>query len=552
MNQANQLNYSYNQWRSSFLRTTLLVASVFGLIAIVPNIISSALVFKIIYSVVYLALLAVSFLKVNDEIRASVLVGLVFIVSVSGFPESGSIGSGRLFLLGAISLACLLFSWKAGAVIFGAGSVAYAFFGWLILTQRITLIDPTVQAGDAVFWIGNYASLLILSALIIVGIGLSQSEYRRSEQRAKELLTELSEERSALEQRVEERTRNLDRLTTQLQAVAEVGKSITSYRNLSELLQSACFLIHDKFGYYHVGIFLLDERKQYAVLAAANSEGGQRMLERGHQLKIGETGIVGYVSENLEARIALDVGDDAVFFNNPDLPDTRSEMALPIVSSGQILGVLDVQSVEPNAFVQDDIETLQTLAEQLAIAIQNANLFNETNKALEATRATYGQLSREAWNYILRTQARVGFLATPPTTIRIQSETLEDSVSKAIQMGDIIHGGDNLTIGVPVKIRGQVIGAIRLKKSEIADAWSQEEINLAISLADQLSGALESARLYNESQRRAYRESILSDISARITASPSREAIIRETVQELGQSFANVSVAFQLLERGNE
>lgn len=552
MGHLDQFDYSYHTWRSSFLRTTLIVAAIFGALALAPNILTSALIYKIIYSVVYLSILATAFLKVSDNIRAGVLIGLLFVVSASGFIESGSIGSGRLYLLGSIALACLLFSWKAGLLIFGAGSVVYALAGWLILSQRVTMSDPFVLPGEGGFWVSNYASLLVLSMLVIVGIRLSQNEYKNSEQRAKRFFSDLEAERSSLEQRIQERTDKLSRLSTQLQAVAEVGKSIASYRDLSDLLHSACFLINEKFGYYHVGIFLLDERRQYAVLAAANSEGGQRMLERGHQLKIGETGIVGYVSENIEARIALDVGDDAVFFDNPDLPDTRSEMALPIVSSGRILGVLDVQSTEPNAFIQDDVETLQTLAEQLAIAIQNANLFSETSKTLDATRATYGQVSREAWNYILRTQARIGFLATPPTTIRVQSENLDEDISKAAQTGDLIHGGDNLTIGVPIKIRGQVIGAIRLKKAEIAEAWTQDEINLAISLAEQLSGALESARLYNESQRRAYRESILSDIAARITASPSRDTIIRETVQELGQAFSNVSVAFQLLERENK
>ena len=196
-------------------------------------------------------------------------------------------------------------------------------------------------------------------------------------------------------------------------------------------------------------------------------------------------------------------------------------------------------------------KTLYILADQLAIAIQNANLFSEAEKALESTRATYGQLSREAWNRILRSQARVGFLATPPSTVQIQSEALEPNIAKAIETGDLIHDADGLTISVPVKIRGQIIGAIRLKKSDIAEAWTQDETNLAIALSDQLSGALESARLYRESQQRAYRESLVSDISARINASATRDLIIRETVQELGQSLLNTSVTFQLLDQSS-
>lgn len=356
---------------------------------------------------------------------------------------------------------------------------------------------------------------------------------------------------SNFEERIAERTRETERRSILLKAVADVGKAITSFRDLSELLQQTTYLINDNFGYYHIGIFLLDEHKEYAVLSAANSEGGRRMLERGHQLKVGETGIVGYVTQNAKARIALDVGKDAVYFDNPDLPETRSEMALPLIVSGQILGALDVQSTEPQAFSDEDSATLQILAEQLAVAIQNANLFNETEKALEASRAAYSELSREAWSKILRNQPRIGFIATPPTTTRTHSEVVEPSIAKAFDTGDIIIGNDNLTISIPVKVRGQTIGAIRLKKAEIAEAWTQEEINLAIALSDQVSGALESARLYRESQQTGAREALVSDISSRISAISNTDAILRETVQELGQALGDASVTFQLLNQFN-
>ena len=351
------------------------------------------------------------------------------------------------------------------------------------------------------------------------------------------------------EERLAERTQEIKRRSNLLRAVADVGKAITSYRDLSELLQQTTYLIHENFGYYHVGIFLLDEHKEFAVLSATNSEGGRRMLEKKHQLKVGETGIVGFVAQNAKARIALDVGKDAVYFDNPDLPQTRSEMALPLVVGGQILGALDVQSTESQAFSEEDSSTLQILAEQLAVAIQNANLFNETEKALDASRAAYSEVSREAWSKILRNQTRVGFIATPPTTTQTRSDVVEPSIAKAFETGDLIIGSDNLTISIPVKVRGQAIGAIRLKKADIAEAWTQEETNLAIALSDQLSGALESARLYRESQQRGARESLVSDISARISAISNTETIMRETVQELGQTLGNASVTFQLLDQ---
>ncbi len=225
---------------------------------------------------------------------------------------------------------------------------------------------------------------------------VSEDEAGRVIQAFNRLAVEIESNQSSLKQRSDDLTDK----TLKLETISKVAREITSIRDLPSVLATATNLVHENFGYYHVGIFLLDERKEYAVLVATNSEGGQKMLERGHQLKIGETGIVGHVAESLQARIALDVGSDAVFFNNPDLPQTRSELALPLVISGQILGVIDVQSTQPMAFKQEDITILQILAEQLAIAIQNASLFSEAEKALESSRLAFGELSREAWSKI--------------------------------------------------------------------------------------------------------------------------------------------------------
>lgn len=356
---------------------------------------------------------------------------------------------------------------------------------------------------------------------------------------------------TSLENKIAENELEMERRNNLLKAISDVGKATTSFRTISELLQQTTYLIHNDFGYYHVGVFLLDERGEYAILTASNSEGGQRLLEKKHQLQVGETSIVGYVTSNAKARIALDVGQDAVYFDNPDLPQTRSEIALPLVVGGQVLGALDVQSVESQAFGEDDISTLQILAEQIAIAIQNAKLFEETEKALDAARVVYGEVSREAWSKILHNQPRIGYIATQPSTVEMHGDQIEPSLAKAFETGDLILAPDGLTISVPIKIRGQAIGAIRLKKSDISEAWTQEETNLAISLSDQLSGALESARLYRESQQRAARESLVSDISTRISSVSSMDAILRETVQELGQAIGNASVSFQLIDQAD-
>jgi len=196
------------------------------------------------------------------------------------------------------------------------------------------------------------------------------------------MTTQLRDLFETLESRVRERTRQLAEQnealqlrSRQLQTVADVARNIVSTRQVDSLLTLVTRLVSERFGFYHAGIFLLDEPGEFAVLRAASSPGGIRMLERQHKLRVGQVGIVGYVTGTGEPRIATDVGEDAVFFNNPDLPETRSEMALPLKLGDLIIGALDVQSIEPDAFSQEDVALFTTLADQISVAIENANAY---------------------------------------------------------------------------------------------------------------------------------------------------------------------------------
>src|SRR5919108_140765 len=189
----------------------------------------------------------------------------------------------------------------------------------------------------------------------------------------------------------------LQRRAKQFESIAHVARTISSTRNLDVLLSQITTVISQEFGFYHVGIFLLDTAKEYAVLSAANSPGGKYMLERGHRLRIGETGLVGFVTATGKPRVAMDTGADAVFFDNPDLPETRSEMALPLHVGEDIIGALDVQSTEPNSFLQEDINILSTLADQVSIAIQNARQFEETRKVLNESEVLSRQFIQTGW-----------------------------------------------------------------------------------------------------------------------------------------------------------
>jgi PAS domain S-box-containing protein len=186
-----------------------------------------------------------------------------------------------------------------------------------------------------------------------------------------------------LEQQVMARTVQLARRSAQLRVAAEVARDATTAHSLDDLLDNAVNLVRDRFGFYHAGIFITDQRGEYAVLRSATGEAGRQMLEHEHRLKVGQVGIVGHVCAGGEPRIALDTGADAVYFDNPFLPDTRSEMALPMRVGGRAIGALDVQSTEEAAFDQDDIEIMQVMADQLAVAIERTRLFEQAQATLE-------------------------------------------------------------------------------------------------------------------------------------------------------------------------
>ncbi len=206
-----------------------------------------------------------------------------------------------------------------------------------------------------------------------LAIGIQQARMRE----------QIQQHTIALEQQVAARTAELARRSIQLQVAAEVARDATTAHNLDELLTRAADLIRERFGFYHAGIFLVDKRGEYAVLRAATGEAGRQMLDHGHKLKVGEVGIVGYVTGAGEPRIALDTGADAVHFENPFLPATRSEMALPLRAGGQTIGALDVQSTQAAAFDTADVEILQVMADQLAVAIERTRLFEKTQAVLE-------------------------------------------------------------------------------------------------------------------------------------------------------------------------
>lgn len=367
-----------------------------------------------------------------------------------------------------------------------------------------------------------------------------------------------------LEMRVAERTADLEtarllseRRATQLLAVGEISKIINSEQKLDILLPLITRLVSERFGNYHTGIFLVDESKTFAVLQAANSQGGRNMLQRGHKLEIGESGIVGYVTKFGEPRIALDVGQDAVYFDNPDLPNTRSEMALPLKFRGEIIGALDVQSDKPGAFTEEDASILSILADQIAIAIENARLFQQTQQSLEELQTLYGGRVQAGWLSFSQSESLAGYHQAIGGGKALKNPVNTDEIQQSMNRGETLvfsadGGTHEPTIVIPIKLRGQVIGAMSIKAPTQDRLWTATEINFAEAISERLSLALENARLLQESRLRAAKEQTISEITGKIGTSIDLRNVLQTAVEELGRSLPGSEVLIQLQETNGD
>ena len=342
----------------------------------------------------------------------------------------------------------------------------------------------------------------------------------------------LQKKSEAAMQAANERNR---RRASQFQAIANVASATTTLQNQEETLAQVARTISQQLGHYHVGIFLIDESKKYAILKSTNSEGGRRMLERGHRLEVGETGIVGFVAATGKARIALDTGADAVYFNNPDLLETRSEVALPLVQGNTVIGVLDVQSTTPKAFTADDIDTLSILANQVSVTIQNTRLYEDNITALQNAEKAYQQLTGEAWIKALKTQPIKGYIYDG-----VQSEPLKQNITS-----------DGM-VAVPVSIRGQSIGSLKIEALDENREWSDDEFAMLVAAADRAALALESARLLQESQKRAAKERVIGEITAKISAQSEIDELLKTATQELSRTLPGKEIAIQFRKEETE
>jgi len=454
--------------------------------------------------------------------------------------------------IAAALFASILIGWWAGGITMFASILGAWLLASLEVNQLITptFSTPYIYARDLMFILLIVSALIYFSTTNLQNAINRQKESELNSRKSSEALQKLN---ISLEDRIAESTAELvatnrrnERRARQFEAIAQVARATAANQNLETLLPNLVELISKQFDFYHAGVFLLDDNKEFAELRAANSDGGKRMLERGHKLGIGQSGIVGYVSATGKPRISLDVGADAVFFDNPDLPNTRSEMALPLRVSDQVIGVLDVQSIASNAFQEEDTDVLSTLADQVSIAIQNARSFEISQALLNEAQRTSGIFLRESWRVIQTQEESIGYQISENKLTPLSKPMTSSQIKKAIASNATVkENGENATLAIPIRLRDTVIGVMDIRVHDDYD-WDPNEVELVEAVAERLSLALEASLLLKSTQRQAEIERITADISSKIGATTQFDSILRTAAEELSRVLGGSEVLVQI------
>jgi GAF domain-containing protein/HAMP domain-containing protein len=438
-------------------------------------------------------------------------------------------------------------------------------------------------------------------------VGALAMAFNQMSRQLREMITGLEDQVSERTHQLQEANYKLQRRAIQLEASAQVGKAVSSILDLGSLLSNVVGLIREHFDFYHVGIFLLDETEKWAVLQQATGEAGQRMLAKGHRLAVGGRSIVGWVTANRKPRVTLDVDADFVHYKNPDLPYTRSEIALPLIVGDRLLGALDVQSVQESAFDAEDVAILSLMADQVTVAVDNALKFSAEADIIKAanphfqvsrhitlatslddvlnaivsyaigahvdrcTISLYGGSSKEGepayldeaavWDraegnpgpvgtrYPLESLKLLKHLsgerATPVQLNDILTSTADERVDMATRRLLAMDYQLRSVLMLPLVAAGQTLGLLIIASRQ-PHTWTETELSNSRSLGDQISVAVQNTRLLEEARQRAKHERLTREVTARMRETLEIDTVLQSAVDEISQSLGLAALQVQL------
>jgi len=511
----------YRGWRERFIITILRIACVLGVALLAISFPTATTTDRILFPSLYLALLLVTVLQVNYSIRAFTLLLMVFTVGVNAVLAWGPWIDGSVFFIAFIILAALLFDQRIDIIALIISVLTFALIALLQQSGIFQFGAENVPDTKPIDWISYTIDFSVVSAILIVAIDQLKGEFASVTQNMQSTFQILTTERAQLENRVRERTDELETRAIQLRSSASVSKTIAEIQNISELMETTTRLTSEQFGYYYVGLYLLDERKKTAFLQAASSDTGKQLVGQGFRVEKDRFNLFNRVVEYNRPYISSDI-DGANFIRDVNFPLTRSRMLLPLTVRNDVIGLLDMHSDQSQSFNMQDAEILQTLADLVAISIDNVRLINETKNLVLQLETNSSVQIRETWTKFT-SRHKPAYQYTPAGVRPLFASNRQDNLEG---------------LRVPLILHGQNIGNILLKrKGNQTATWSERERVLVEKVANQVALALENSRLVDETQKNALRDQVIANISARVRETLDVESVLRTATTELRRVF---------------
>lgn len=462
-------------------------------------------------------------------LRNEQLVNIAVWVVIAGLVAISYITPSEPVQIACIAMVVLAASFTIESVMMYSGIVVLAVLP--VTIETLGLIQDQANADDIVF------SLSVVTFLAIIGV---TARY-------------FSNTMSSL---IVRNYRNTDLL----QATAEIGQLTAKILDFDELLLRSVELIRDRFAYYHVQIFLIDDERKFANLVSSTGKIGEQLLTKGHRLAVGSQSVIGRVTQIGEPVIALDTDRDVVHSHNELLPSTRSEMALPILDGDRIIGALDVQSTRSNAFRSADIQALQVMSNQLGTAIRNAQLFAaqeasvrenkrlflESEANLREIQRLNRQMTQRVWDDFLEENEDLTGVTLDSQELKIGADWTDTMIEAGQRRRPIQGETVEDPVTVPIVLRGQVIGAIEIQPGEEVPS-NEGMVELVQSVAQRLGVSLDNARLFEETQQSAAIEQRVNSVVSRYQSAGSVDDLLQITLSELHDFFGTTSGSIRLV-----
>ena len=461
----------------------------------------------------------------------------------------------------------------------------------------------TLMGVSAFFILSEMFTLQDVSAYLVTCLSISVVAWTVAESSQKALQTS-----ETLADELTNQSNLLERRARQLQFGAEIAEKGSSSLDLPQLLQETAVLLKSQFDFYHVSIFLTSQADKELELREVASDEQIDLVELQYKLPIDNQSIVGWVALHREPRVVDDVQTDTAYKEEPFLPNTYSELALPLVARNELLGVLDVQSDQPEAFAKEDIAVLQIIANQIAINIDNARLFAKTESRLNETRILYeynsllsstldvGELHRRAARalstWLNASRCTIFSWDQAEQTVTAQVDFAYDLASGAIDqfMLDLLtldlsnyHGVRHMLesgqpkvwqltdkqldiveqqhlqdykqqsfLDVPLMRGANKLGFIRLYRNKTQATFTEVEIQLAQAMANETAVSLTNATLTSETQARVAQLSSLNRLSQALSEAPNLEEVYKATRREVLSLVEATGLAISLLTEDKE